>query len=184
MAGTTVTWKTYLTYYPPDDWTLTYTFVRQGASSDRQQVECTDNGDGYHLATISSTTSADFAPTSGPSVTYRWYATVTDGTTIVNVGDGHVEVTPDLLAAAVGTDGYDMRTHAEKMCDAYESVMTGRATKKEAATATGDDSVQFKTDAEIRKEYFAFLRIAQRERREQRLGKQIGVGGNLVIRRG
>ena len=180
MAGATVVWKIRLPYYPPDTWTTTYTFVREGDSTDRQQIECTDNGDGYHLATISATASADFAPTSGPFAEYRWFATTTDGESVVKVGDGHIRVSPNVLAA---TDGYDARTHAERMRDAYEPIMTGTATREEIARDEGDGSIQFKTDEEIHKEYFRFKRIAEREVRDNRRGKQFGKGRKTFFRR-
>ena len=116
VSGDTVCWTKSLADFPADEYELTYAFV----TSDNQfTVTCVAAGtDHYAEITI-----ADSAETVG---VYRWhsYATLLDDSERYQVGTGTCEVLTDF---ATETSGYDPRTNAEKMLDAINAVLVGRA---------------------------------------------------------
>ena len=120
--GTTVAWTKSLADYPPATWTLSYAFSLLAATSAQKTVTATDNGDGTHLVTITAASSAAYGIGA-----YRWQSRVTDGTSVYQIAEGTVEVSPDLSAAGYASTGYDDRSIAKKALDAIESVLAGRA---------------------------------------------------------
>lgn len=125
-----VKWTKYLaSYTPADGWSLTYSLAD---SAKFLSVLATDNGDGSHLATISTTDSADLAPTTGPYRTLTLVGRVAKETEKYEVVVSQILVYPNLTAA------YDARTHAKTVLDAIEATIAGRATKDQEAISLPD----------------------------------------------
>lgn len=100
--------------YPAPGWTLSLA-LRGPASID---VTGVGDGDDHHL-------SADAATTGGWVPGAYWYQVrATDGVDVQLVEEGQVRILEDLAAAAPGFDG---RSHAEKVLEAIEAVIEGRA---------------------------------------------------------
>lgn len=115
-AGTTLSFTVALTAYPPPDWSLS--LLLRGP----QAHDLTSTQDGtLHAFGVSAVDSAGWPPGA------YWYSLrATDGAEVHEVETGTLNVAADL--AAVSTD-YDGRSHAEKVLEAIEAVIEGRATK-------------------------------------------------------
>lgn len=100
--------------YPAPGWTLSLA-LRGPASID---VDGAAEGAEHRLA-------ADAATTAGWVPGAYWYQLrATDGTDVQLVEEGQVRILEDLAAAAAGFDG---RSHAERVLEAIEAVIEGRA---------------------------------------------------------
>lgn len=170
VAGDTVQWtKSLPDYLPTDGWTLTYAFTLSG---DQHTETAADNGDGTHLVTLSGTDTT--ALTAG---IYSWQAYVTSGTERHTVGQGRMEVLPNLAASGYSTTGYDNRSHVKKVLDAIEAVIEGRASSDQISMSVSSGQVSrslsrmsFAELIEVRNTYrFLYAREIRRERIERGL---------------
>ena len=176
-AGDSTSWTKSLSDYTPDDgWTLTYTFSDADVW---RQVDATDNGDGSHLLTLSTTDTAALKPTEGPKRDVRWVAHVTKLTERVTVGTGQIPVLPDLSGGGVA---YDDRSHVKKTLDLIKAVIEGSATRAALVDQAGDRSVQYKTDAELIVMLKQYERFYQHELREERIAQGLGTSRTVRTR--
>jgi len=124
VAGYSIQWKTAdnsdLTI--ADGWTLSYAIVTAGKNID---IQCTDNGDGYHLAEISAADSKLL-----PSGQYHWQAYLTKATVRHPAGSGQLDV---LKNFADLDGGYDARTYWRTVLDNVQAVIQERATKDQSS---------------------------------------------------
>ena len=167
-------------YLPADNWTLSYAFVK---SDDQQTVTATDNGDGTHLTTITSTASANFLVG-----TYEWQAKVTDTSSppvVVQVERGHLTVKQDFSAAGVST-GYDDRSHAEIVLDALEATLEGKATEDQLSYSIGTGETQRSisklSPGELIQWHQRYKRLVEKELRAERIKKGLGHAGRVKVR--
>lgn len=100
--------------YPAPGWALSLA-LRGPASID---VDGTGESSEHRIAADAATTS-DWVPGA-----YWYQVRATDGTDVQLVEEGQVRILEDLAAAAPGFDG---RSHAEKVLEAIEAVIEGRA---------------------------------------------------------
>jgi len=152
-AGDKVSWSLYLAdYLPADGWTLKYA-LRGPAVID---VETTADGSS-HLVAVAGNTSKDWA-----TGLYSWarYVQHTD-TTRVTLATGRLKINPDLVAAG---EGYDGRSHAEKVLEAIERVIEGRATR-------GDQELQFDGKKIVKMTVAELIQLRQQYRNEVRAEK-------------
>ena len=124
VAGNTVQWKTAdnSDLAIADSWVLSYALVIAGKNVD---IQCTDNGDGYHLATITAAVSKDL-----PSGQYSWQAYLTKGTDRHPAGSGILEVLKNFAAL---DGGHDARTYWRRVLDNVQAVIEERATKDQSS---------------------------------------------------
>lgn len=116
-AGLTLRVCVALTAYPASDgWALTL-HMRGSQSID---LTGTADGDAHLIAADAATT--------GEWVAGTYWATLrgTDGTDVVEIDSGQIRVETDLAQVA---GQYDGRGHVEKVLEAIEAVIEGRATK-------------------------------------------------------
>lgn len=119
-AGVTFDHELNLTAYPADSWTLT--LHMRGPSSINLAAVANDN---RHQFSASAAETSQYKE--GP---YHYVLRATNNADeVVQVDQGIVEVIPDLLGMAEGTD---TRSHAKKVLDAIEAVIEGRAQKDQA----------------------------------------------------
>lgn len=112
-AGLTFAASAVFDAYPAPTWTLTAHLRGPG------QIDLTATAAGVFSATAATT--AAWAPG-----TY-WYAVrATNGTDVLEVATGQLEVKPDLAAAGPGFDG---RTQNERALDAISAVLEKRASQ-------------------------------------------------------
>jgi hypothetical protein len=144
-AGDTVTWSRTLADYPASTgWVLKYALRGPAV------VDITGSSDGdTHIITIAP---ADLT-TAG---TYAVQGYVENGSERRTVYTGRLKVTPDLTAADAT---FDPRSHAQKVVEAIEAVIEGRATR---------DQQEMWIDGEriVRTHFDELLKIRQRYRHE------------------
>ena len=130
IAGDTWKWTRSLTDYPAGTWTLNYYFENSGATF---SVTATASGT-THSVTITSATTATYRPGK-----YRWYARANNGSEYYTVANefGWLEVLADPAAAGK----FDRRSHAQKVLDAVEATIEGRATADQLAMSIAGRSI-------------------------------------------
>ncbi|RKR02600.1 hypothetical protein C7446_2318 [Kushneria sinocarnis] len=115
-AGTTLSLPITLTAYPADDWSLT--LILRGAGS--IDLSATPDGNTHRFAADASTTSE------WPAGNYWYSLRASRGADVHEIDSGTLTVRPDI---ANRHEGYDGRVHAERVLEAIEAVIEGRATK-------------------------------------------------------
>jgi hypothetical protein len=113
-AGVTFRVALDLAEYPSPDWSVS--LVLRGPSS----IDLAAAGDGIvHLLEASAVVTSAWVPGS------YWYAVrATDGSDVASLDEGSLKIAADLAVAAQGFDG---RSHAQRVVDSIEAVLEGRA---------------------------------------------------------
>jgi hypothetical protein len=122
-TGETVEWyENRPDYLPADSWVLSVDLV---APDGKQTVTATDNGDGQHLVTISAAETLAYA-----EGVWRYQIKVTDGTKTHILQSGTLQVCKGF---ADQSSGYDGRSHAEKVLDAIQAILEGKASSDQSS---------------------------------------------------
>ena len=134
IAGDTIKWRLKTLVNgdhkdPADSWVLTYELRN---TNQVQTITGTDNGDGYHLITITAATSAAFA-----SGIFHYQAAITLGAERYVVERGTLNVEPDFAQQSEE----DHREWIHVVLDAIESVLQGKATSDEISYSIGGRSI-------------------------------------------
>ena len=171
-AGDTVEWtKDDLTadYPASDGWSLTYHLRNATSKIDFAGVA---NGDVFDV-TLESSATATYA-----AGTYRAIGRVNKGAVLKTVWTGTIVILADL-----GEDVFiDDRRHAEKVLDAIELVIEGRATKDQQSYTIGNRSLSRIPMKELI-EFREFYRTeVARLKREERLKQGLGSGTKVLTR--
>jgi hypothetical protein len=95
---------------------------------------------------------------------YEYQAWVTNGTDSHMVESGAIVIKPNFRAQA---NGYDGRTHAEKVLDALEALIEGKATVDQQSYSVGGRSVTRLTPAELAEWRDKYRREVSAQRRRQ-----------------
>jgi hypothetical protein len=160
IAGNTTKWEVSIPDFPPSDgWSLSYALVKAGTII---TIDATTNPDADdYLVSIAATTSAGYE-----AGKYSTQETVTDGTDVITVSSGKIEIVPMFSAQ---TSGYDSRSFAKQTVDAIEALIPVMVAKREASYTIGGKTVVFKSMAELqdslmfwRRQYFTEERKAGR----------------------
>lgn len=124
IAGDTWQWSREWSDYPAPTWTLTYFFQNL-----KQNFSLTASASSSaHLITETATNSAQRA-----AGTYSYFARVTDGTSVVTVETGEIEVRPDPAASVA----QDYRTSSRRILDAIDATLFGKATADQQSVVVG-----------------------------------------------
>ena len=120
IAGDTLNFATSVPAYPASSgWVLKYRLVPRSTGT---AVSLTSTADGDdHRITVAASTTATWS-----AGEYAWASWVEQGAEVYSIETGQLTVAPDPRAMAVGTD---TRTHAERMLDAIQATLEGRATE-------------------------------------------------------
>jgi len=171
-AGDTVKWKIYTSDYLPDDgWVMSYVFVDD---DEQHTITGTDNGDGYHLITIDTTTSATFSPGY-----FRWQSYVSKDAERYTIGRGEIEVKADFATA---TTGYDSRSHVKKVLDAIESLIEGKASKDQESWSVEGRALSRYSWPDLLKLRDKYLRYYREEQAAERIARGLDGGRKIVVR--
>lgn len=165
-AGDNLDWSIYdPDYLPADGWTLKYA-LRGPVALD---ITSTAAGDS-HLIAVAGSITKDYAPGS-----YSWarYFAKLDGSR-TTTATGRITITPDLVLQGAGYDG---RSHAEKVLEAIERVIEGRATR-------GDQELQFDGKKIVKMTVQELIALRQKYRAELRAerNKQLKKSGRATGR--
>jgi len=140
-AGDTWYWLVTLADYPATSWTLNY-YLRGLQLID---IASTAEGEDHKINVAAATTAPYLAGT------YAWQAVIkhkTDGRVFL-IGEGTLEVRPNLQTAVIPTGGYDGRSTTKKILDAVTACLLGTATKEEARMQIYGRSLERRTLDEL-----------------------------------
>lgn len=157
-ANSLVEWSRTIPDYGADTYTARYE-LRGPSSID---IDCTGSGTTYEVSETAATT-ADWTPGK-----YYWNLFVIDGSTRIWIDSGSIEILPDLSSATE----YDGRRHCEKVIEAIEAVIEGKASTDQSSVSVGGRSISRMSFAEL---------IAVRDRYRQELRR---IEDAEAIRRG
>lgn len=127
-AGESFSWTKEFSLYPASGWNLTYYFRGVGPGFD---VEATANGTKFDLAALASQT------TSCTAGTYSFQAFVTKDDEKILVDSGTIRVHPN-LATMAAEDTFDGRSKAQKILDAIDAMVEGKATLDQQSYVIGN----------------------------------------------
>ena len=160
VVGDFIQWKRsdLVADYPPASYTATYVARITGGGSNEIQLAGT-NQTTHYLFTVTSTTSANFAPGK-----YHWQLEIVQNSSgnrlVVDIGD--FDAIPDM-----DVNQADPRIHAEIMIDKIQSILEGKADSDVSSYSIAGRSLNKMTFAELqdaRDRYKAEL--VQHENRE------------------
>ena len=176
FSGETVKWKrTDLSDFPASSWTLYYTLVKDGT---RIQFNSSQDGSTEnHSVSLSASTTAGY--TVGK---YKWVVEARSGSDVYVVDNGFIEIKTDF---AEQSSGYDDRSVAKKMMDAYESLFTNQisnSTLEQLSYSIAGRSISKMSSVEIRQEYMRWKRIYQQEVDEDRINNGLGTRKKILTR--
>lgn len=170
VAGDSLSWKKSLSDYPASTWTLVYHLLNQ-----QKKITITAAADGDdHLVEIPIGTSDDY--TVGA---YKYIATVSDGTERYKIDEGRVEVTPDYA----NLESADLRTHAEKVLEALEAVIEGKASADQLTYSIAGRSISRYSPDEILQWRDSYQAEVNKERRDlnKEQGRSAGTSSQVKV---
>ena len=175
-AGETVKFKrTDLSDYPSPIWTLNYFLQKSGTKIDFASTQ--DGSTTGHLISLTPAT------TTGYTVgLYHWIVEARDGTDVYVVDEGYIEIKTDF---AEQTSGYDDRSVAKKMVDAYESLFSNQMTNstlEQLSYSIAGRSISKMSASEIRTEYLRWKRLYQQEEDDLRIANGLGTRKRILTR--
>ena len=175
-SGETVKSKrTDLSDYQAPTWTLYYTLQKTGT---RIQFNSSQDGStASHLISLTPATTAGY--TVG---LYHWVVEARDGTDVYVVDEGYLEIKTDF---AEQSSGYDDRSVAKKMVDAYESLFSNQITNstlEQLSYSIAGRSISKMSASEIRTEYLRWKRLYQQEEDELRIANGLGTRKRILTR--
>ena len=175
-SGETVKWeRTDLSDYQAPTWTLYYTLQKSGT---RIQFNSSQDGStASHLISLTPATTAGY--TVG---LYHWVVEARDGTDVYVVDEGYLEIKTDF---AEQSSGYDDRSVAKKMVDAYESLFSNQITNstlEQLSYSIAGRSISKMSASEIRTEYLRWKRLYQQEEDELRIANGLGTRKRILTR--
>ena len=165
VGGVTLSVPVTLTAYPASEWTLSVYLRCQHA----HPIDLTATADGdTHVIAATAEESGDFHVD-----TYYYSMRVTDGTDVHEVDSGTVKIIAD-LAAIHGS--YDGRGHVQRVLDAIEAVIEGRASLDQERYKINNRELQRTPIGEL-------LALRSRYREEARRERAASKGQSLLGRR-
>ena len=156
-----------------DGWVLSYALVIAGKNID---IQCTDNGDQTHLATIAVADSKDL-----PSGTYHWQSYITKGTERYLVDSGTLKILANFAALDGGHDG---RTFWRTVLDNVQAVLEQRATKDQSSYTVNGRQLSRTPVADLIMLYDKAKANAVGEERAENQKNGVGGSNNIFVRFG
>lgn len=159
--------------YPPASYTLSYSLRLFGTGTTEIEITASGSGSDYLVEVAAADTAAETAGS------YAWQAYITRNSDSerITVDRGTV-----LLRANRDASTDDPRSHAQKMLDAIEALMEGRASSAEASYSIGDRSLTKLTPDELIR-WRNFYRAEVRAERQAETIANGGGNGRLVRQR-
>lgn len=168
-AGDTLSFTDQLADYSAlDGWTLVYALVNR-----TNQITITSSASGSDHAV-----SEVYAVTEGYAPgTYRYQAYVDDGSDRHTVESGTVEILPDLKGGMV-----DDRSHAEKVLEALEATMEGKASQDQLSMSINGRSLTRFSPAELMKWRDRYKAEVNQQRMAEKIKAGLNTGRKTQIR--
>ena len=175
-SGETVKFKrTDLSDYPAPTWTLYYVLQKTGTRITFNSSQ--DGSSTNHLVSLTPATTANY--TVG---LYHWVVEARNGTDVYVVDEGYLEIKTDY---AEQSSGYDDRSVAKKMVDAYESLFSNQITNstlEQLSYSIAGRSISKMSASEIREEYYRWKRLYQQEVDSWRIENGLGTRKKILTR--
>lgn len=162
-AGATLDIPVVLTAYPAPDWGLK--LILRGP--EQIDLDSADDDAAHSLGAAASVTS-DWAPGK-----YWWQLRAIRGAEVVIVEDGQLTITPDLALVEGAHDG---RTHAERVLDAINAVIEGRASIDQESYTIKDRSLNRTPLADL-------IMLKSKYEAEVARERRVAKGGNSLFGR-
>lgn len=136
--------------YSVSTWTLTYKL----AGPSNQEFSSTDDN-GEHKFLVADSTTVDW-----PAGNYIWQLKASDGSKTNTIATGQIELKPNI-------DSYeraDVRSFAQKMLDAIEAALLGRATQEQQDYTIAGRSIRLLSHTELEEARTTWLQKVNREK--------------------
>lgn len=171
--GESLSWKKTYSDYPADDgWTLNYYFRGVGEGFD---VEADAEGSSF-IVTVPKTLTENMSVGR-----YSFQAFVAKGDEVIEVDAGEVSVFPSLSALTPSTS-YDGRSQNEKILEAIDAALEGKATKDQLDYSIGDRQLRRYDINEMLKMRQTFQKLVNEEKLRERRKKGLGIGKTFYTR--
>ena len=175
-SGETVKWKrTDLADYPAPTWTLYYVLQKTGTRITLNSSQ--DGSSANHLISLTPSTTAGYTVGN-----YHWVVEARNSSDVYVVDEGYLEIKTDY---AEQSSGYDDRSVAKKMVDAYESLFSNQITNstlEQISYSIAGRSISKMSASEIREEYYRWKRLYQQEVDEWRINNGLGTRKKILTR--
>lgn len=169
-AGDSLSWTEMSGEYPAPDWTMQYA-IRGPSTLDL--VSSPSGSDHVFTATAAQTGSL----TPGR---YSWQSYATNGAgERYTISTGTITVRANLAAQTAGFDG---RSHAQKVLDAIEATMEGRATQAQASMQINNRQIQYLKPEELIKWRSFYKSEVAREKAKEKVAQGEDPGKRILTR--
>lgn len=172
-AGDLVTWlkKDFGDYPLADSWVLSYAIVMSGKLI---KITCTDNGNGYHLASVAAADTAQW-----PAGKYRWQSYIALGAERYSISDGEIIVEPNFVKQ---DGGYDSRSQWEIILENVVACITNTATKDQSSYTIAGRQLSRRSLSDLIILKNEAKREIAKEKRQARINKGLGTNGLIKSR--
>lgn len=167
QAGDSLQFTDSLSNYPATTWTLTYTLINENL---RVSFSATASGTD-HYTNVSPATSAKWI-----KGTYKYLATVSDGSDRFTVGSGTVKILADV------SEPSDQREHCEKVLDAIEAVIEGKATRDQSSYSIAGRSLSTYSPPELLAWRDKYKQEVKSLRQAEKVAAGLGSGRLVKVR--
>ena len=175
-SGETVKFKrTDLSDYPAPTWTLYYVLQKTGTRITFNSSQ--DGSSANHLISLTPSTTAGYTVGN-----YHWVVEARNSSDVYVVDEGYLEIKTDY---AEHSSGYDDRSVAKKMVDAYESLFSNQITNstlEQLSYSIAGRSISKMSASEIREEYYRWKRLYQQEVDSWRIENGLGTRKKILTR--
>lgn len=166
-AGTTLSLPITLTAWPASDWSLTLMLRGAGAVD----LTATPKGN-THLIEADATTTAKW-----PAGRYWYSLRARQGDEVHEIDSGDITIHADIATLDAGHDG---RAHAERVLEAIEAVIEGRASKDQDSYRINNRELRRTPIDQLLKLRDRYRREVQQLRAKRR--RQSPLGRNVLVR--
>lgn len=177
VAGDTIKWyRLDLTgdFPATDGWSLAYTLRLRSGTGNKIAIAAAASGDGFLIA-VAAATSAAY-----PAGEYELEGYVTKSTERYRVYLGTCLVRPNLAGEADGA--HDSRSHAERVLDAIEATIEGRASNDQLEYTVAGRSLRRMAFAELHAFRSLYRAEVAREKEAERIRRGLGSRRNIYVR--
>ncbi|TRZ51087.1 hypothetical protein D4S03_05635 [bacterium] len=169
FAGDSLSWTESAGEYPAPTWTMRYAI--RGAS--KLNLVSTPAGTDHKFSVPYWSTYLQ------PGI-YAWQSYVTDVTGARHtIASGSIHIRTNLVAQDVGFDG---RSHAQKVLDAIEATMEGRASKAQGSVQINNRQIQYLKPEELVKWRSFYKAEVAREKTAEKVAQGEEPGNRILTR--
>jgi hypothetical protein len=169
-AGDLLSWSKTLSDYPASaGWALSYTLIN---ASSKITINASASG-ADHLVSVAAATTGSYSAGG-----YTWIARVTKATEVYTIGQGSMQILPNLASLST----FDGRSHAKIMLEAIEAAIQGRASATQLRMSINNRSIEYLSPTELIK-WLSFYRAEVAKEAQAETIRKTGVNPrNIGVR--